>query len=317
MGQELPRIRSSVPVVGFLLDEQDRAEATQPDLYRASSFWPPMSQWGSYTSSKSPTSRGEVHSLEGFESERRKFRKRRRAFDLVPQGDLSCKPAWGDPCGHSGSSCSTGYQGALRRNAGGVPGNWPEPKNQVGQLLIHCSMPLSLAHGPGSVFLGGFLAASLCIGFGAYFVAWRPLVGHVGDWIDGDVSVLGGLIGFIVLVAWSLVPIYAWMVLSIVFFVGWLIHRTVQMTGYGLVKTFLQVRRHPCWLGTAPDDHVVRLPVPPGITTLTVSIGEEEVAAAVEEARKATQAELAQLEFPRRVHTYAVRPAPRSSQTLA
>ena len=71
------------------------------------------------------------------------------------------------------------------------------------------------------------------------------------------------------------------------------------MTGYGLVKTFLQGPAAPMWAGTAPDDHVVRLPVPPGITTLTVSIGEEEVAAAVEEARKATQAELAQLEFPR------------------
>ena len=66
------------------------------------------------------------------------------------------------------------------------------------------------------------------------------------------------------LLAWSLVPIYAWLVVSIVFSVSWLLHRTVQMTGYGLVKTFLQGPAAPLWAGAADDDHVVRLRVPPG-----------------------------------------------------
>jgi hypothetical protein len=286
-----------VPVLGFLLDEQDRAHVTQPELYCKSSFWPPMSQWGS--DFRAGVSSQEKPLPDDFEPEGRKFRPRRkpstwanRAWALARPLRAILWPVW--------KLLFDWIPAALRRNAGGARGNWPEPTNPVIRWLIHWFDAVVAGIRPWLVFLGGFLAASLCIGVGAYFVAWRPLVGHVGDWIDGDVSVLGGLIGFIVLVAWSLVPIYAWMVLSIVFFVGWLLHRTVQMTGYGLVKTFLQGPAAPMWAGTAPDDHVVRLPVPPGITTLTVSIGDEEVAAAVEEARKATQAELAQLEFPRR-----------------
>jgi hypothetical protein len=123
-------------------------------------------------------------------------------------------------------------------------------------------------------------------------------VDHVGDWIDGDVSIPWGIIGSIIWLALSLVPIYAWTVLAIVFFVSWLLGRTVRMTGYGLVKTFLEGPAAPLWAGTASDDHVVRLRVPPGFTTLEIPSGEHRVPAAVAEARKATLAELARLKFP-------------------
>jgi hypothetical protein len=83
-----------------------------------------------------------------------------------------------------------------------------------------------------------------------------------------------------------------------VFFVGWLIHRTLQMTGYGLVKTFLQGPAAPLWAGAASDDHVVRLPVPREITTLADSIDGDRLASALEDARAATRTELRQLEFP-------------------
>ena len=282
----------SVPVVGFLLDEQDRAEATQRDLYGASSFWPPMSQWGSLT--RAIATGEESSCLEDFELERRKFRRRREPTTwsraLASLLGAILWPLW--------KLLLDWIPRALRRNAGGVPGNWPEPRNQVAKLLIHWFDAVVAGTRPWLVFLGGFVAASLCIGFGAYYVAWRPLVAHIGDWIDGDVSILGGILGSLVLLAWSLVPIYAWLVVCIVFSVSFLLHRTVQMTGYGLVKTFLQGPAAPLWAGTAPDDHVVRLSVPPGITTLEVSIGDDERAVAVEEARKATLAELARLKFP-------------------
>jgi predicted acylesterase/phospholipase RssA len=286
----------SVPVVGFLLDEQDRAEVTRPDLYRESSFWPPMSQWGSVV--KAIGTSGDKPLPDDFEPERRKFRPHRKrpstaaslARVLGRPLRIILWPAW--------KLLFDWMPAVLRRNAGDVRGNWPQPKNPVLRWLVHWFDALIAGTRPWGVFLGGFLAASLCIGVGAYFVAWRPLFRHVGDLISGDVGIIGGIIGLVFWLVWGLVPIYAWMLISIVFFVGWLIHRTVQMTGYGLVKTFLQGPAAPLWAGAASDDHVVRLQVPRGITTLTVSIGDKEVAAALEAARAATCAELRQLEFP-------------------
>jgi predicted acylesterase/phospholipase RssA len=290
--EELP---PEVPVLGFLLDEQDRAKVTKPDLYRESSFWPPMSQWGSYVRAVGTST--EQSLPEHFQPKRRTFRPRRE-----PSNGLNLPRALGRPLRvvlwPVWKLLFDWIPRVLRWNAGGGRGNWPQPRNPAIRWLVHWFDPVLSGTRPWGVFLVGFLAASLCIGVGAYYVAWRPLVGHVGDLMNGDVSIPGGVIGFVFFVAWSLVPIYAWMVLSIVFFVGWLSHRTLQMTGYGLVKTFLQGPAAPLWAGKASDDHVVRLPVPDGITTLTVSIGENEVEAALEAARTETRAELGRLEFP-------------------
>src|SRR5207244_3364721 len=81
-------------------------------------------------------------------------------------------------------------------------------------------------------------------------------------------------------------------------FVGGLVHRTLQMTGYGLVKTFLQGPAAPLWAGEAADDHVVRLPVPPEITTLAVPTDGDAFEQALEAARAATRAELRRVKFP-------------------
>jgi predicted acylesterase/phospholipase RssA len=294
----LPPHPPGVPVVGFLLEEQDRAEVTQPDLYRESSFWPPMSQWGSVV--KAIGTSGEKSLPDHFEPERRKFRPRREK----PSAGAKLARALGRPLRVAlwpvWKLVFDWMPAVLRWNAGNVQGNWPQPRNPVIRSLVRWFDAIIAGTRPWLFLLGGFLAASLCIGVGAYVVAWRPLAGHIGDLISGDVSIVGGIIGFVVLVVWSLVPIYAWMVLSIVFFVGWLIHRTLQMTGYGLVKTFLQGPAAPLWAGAASDDHVVRLPVPREITTLADSIDGDRLAAALEDARAATRTELRQLEFPGR-----------------
>jgi hypothetical protein len=291
----LPPHPASVPVVGFLLDEQDRAEATRPDLYRESSFWPPMSQWGSLV--KAIGTNGKHPLPDDFEPERSKFRPRREkpstganlARALGRPLRLILWPVW--------KFLFDWMPAFLRWNAGDVRGNWPLPKNPVIRRLVRWFDAIVAGTRPWLVFLSGFVAASLSIGIGAYYVAWRPLVGHIGDVINGDSSIFGGLIGLVFLVAWALVPIYAWMVLSIVFFMGWLMHRTLQMTGYGLVKTFLQGPAAPMWAGAAPHDHVVRLPVPNGITTLDVALDEKALEAALEEARETTRAEFRELEF--------------------
>ena len=282
----------SVPVVGFLLDEQDRAEVTQSDLYREASFWPPMSEWEKYV--RDDAASEESPFPEGFQPERREFRERgapsasSRALARLFRAILW--PLW--------KLLFDWIPAVLRRNAKIAPGNWPRPNSEVMRSLINWFDAIVAGTRTWLVFLIAFLAASLCIGVGAYYVAWRPLVDHVGDWIDGDVSIPWGIIGSIIWLALSLVPIYAWTVLAIVFFVSWLLGRTVRMTGYGLVKTFLEGPAAPLWAGTASDDHVVRLRVPPGFTTLEIPSGEHRVPAAVAEARKATLAELARLKFP-------------------
>ena len=69
-----------------------------------------------------------------------------------------------------------------------------------------------------------------------------------------------------------------------------------QITAYGLVKTFLAGSGAPVWTGAAPDDHVVRLRVPAGIDTLNVSLGRDEMDAALNAARQETRAGLRQLD---------------------
>jgi hypothetical protein len=98
-------------------------------------------------------------------------------------------------------------------------------------------------------------------------------------------------------VFWALVPIYAWIVISLVLGIGSLLHRTVQVTGYGLVRTFLAGAGPPVWTGTASDDHVVRLRVPRGIDTLAVSLGPDGVTAALNAAREETRSQLRQVDF--------------------
>jgi len=290
----LPKHPSSVPVLGFLLDEQDRAEEARRDLYSESSFWPPLSQWESIVSAV-----GANEELrDDFEPKRRKFRPRRDE----PSTGANVARAIGGPLRvvlwPVWKLLFDWIPRVLRRNAGTGSGNWPQPEYPVIRWLVPWFDAVIAATRPWGVFLGGFLAASLCIAVGAYFVAWRPLAGHVEDMINGDVGVIGGIIGLVFWVVWSVVPIYAWLVLSILFFVGWLTYRTVQWTGYGLVKTFLQGPAAPMWAGAASDDHVVRIPVPPGMTTLTVPTEGAEFRKAHEEARAATHAELLRLKFP-------------------
>ena len=149
---------------------------------------------------------------------------------------------------------------------------------------------------PAGVLLGGFLAATLCIGVGAYAVAWRPLADHVGQVLSGDETILGATVGTLFLAVWALVPIYAWIAISLALGVGWVLHRTIQITGYGLVRTFVAGSAAPAWTGAAADDHVVRLRVPAGIDTLGISLPKHEVDAALNAARQETRAGLRQLD---------------------
>jgi predicted acylesterase/phospholipase RssA len=271
-----------LPVVGFLLDEEVGSPGVQPALYRESVFL-------SFDS--------EDASASGLaERAGPRFRPRRAEPSIVGRAAravgkalrLVTWPAW--------KLLFDWIPAALRWNAGGQRGHWPPPKSPALRSLVGWFDGVMTGIRPGAVLLGGFLAATLCIGIGAYTVAWRPLADHVGQVLSGDETILGATVGTLVMVVWALVPIYAWMAISLVLGVGWVLHRTVQITAYGLVKTFLAGSGAPVWTGAAADDHVVRLNVPAGIDTLGISLPKHEVDAALNAARQETRAGLRQLD---------------------
>jgi predicted acylesterase/phospholipase RssA len=269
------------PVVGFLLDEEIGSRVV-PDLYRRSVFL----RFGDVADDSGNALAGKPR----FQKRREKHTMGARAALAVSRGlRVILWPAW--------KLLFEWMPAAMRWNAGGQHGNWPEPKSPTLRSLVGWFDAVMTGIRPGGLLVGGFVAATLCIGVGAYFAAWRPLAGHVADVLNGDVSVLGATLGTVIGVFWALVPIYAWIVISLVLGLGWLLHRTVQITGYGLVRTFLAGSGAPVWTGAAPDDHVVRLRVPRGIDTLTVSLGRDEMNAALNAAHDKTRSELRQVDF--------------------
>ena len=82
----------------------------------------------------------------------------------------------------------------------------------------------------------------------------------------------------------------------ILLLIGWVVYRTLQMTGDGLVKTCRQGPGAPLWAGVGSNEIVVRVPVPPEITTLEVTDDTSKIATALELAREATRTELRKLD---------------------
>ena len=235
------------PVVGFLLDEASDAESGRPDYYLDSE----LELAGEATGS-------------AFRPRREPAADSRLAQALRKAIRVITWPVW--------KPIFDWIPSALRWNAGGQRGNWPEPRSPVVRTLVAWFDALMTGIRPWSVLLGGFLVVTLCIAIGAYFAAWSPLAGHIGEVLDGEVGIGGAILGTAFWLVWALVPIYAWMAISMALVTAWLLHRTVQVTGYGLMRTFLSGSGAPVWSGAAPDDHVVRLRVPSGIDNLTVSL---------------------------------------------
>jgi NTE family protein len=291
---ELPPHPPDVPVVGFLLDEEGRSERTRSDLYHEAVFLPPFSQWQALT--RAMLASRDTPLPNDFEPKRRKFRPRgdgtglgaKVAWALRTPFRLLLWPIW---------KVLLDWMPALLLWNGGVRGNWPLPKNPVLRSLVGWFDAVMASTRPVGVFVFGSVAVSLCIGVGAYSVAWHPLAERISDIVAGNVD-FSGIVGLVIGILWSLVPIYAWMTIMMVFLVGWLVHRTLQITGHGLVKTFLQGPGAPAWVGADPNDRVVRLSVPREITTLEVTKDSNKIAAALEAAREATRTEFRRLPVP-------------------
>jgi hypothetical protein len=93
---------------------------------------------------------------------------------------------------------------------------------------------------PALVFLGALVVVSLSLGAGLYHYGWQPLVDLFNDAVNGNVSIIGTIIGVIILLGVISKALYAWIVLVVLFVAASFTHATVRTIGYGLAKTFLQ-----------------------------------------------------------------------------
>jgi predicted acylesterase/phospholipase RssA len=274
----LQPMEPSTPVVGFLLDEPADPEATRADLYRESAF----------------VSRDDPALAKVFAG-----RKRFRARTTTSSSNTRVSRAFTAPFRVVGwpirKVLLEWIPAFLRWNAGAPRANWPTPKSPSARILLNWFDAVLAGTRPWAVLLGGFTAVSLCLGVGAYVMAWRPFAHYVGELVDGRAGLAGAPLGLLFWLLWSVVPVYAWALICAVFFGAWLTYRTVSATGYGLMRTFLQSPGAPPWAGVDQGDHVVRLPVPAGITTLESSLQGEQLEEALRSARDATRAKLREL----------------------
>jgi hypothetical protein len=94
----------------------------------------------------------------------------------------------------------------------------------------------------------------------------------------------------------SLIPIYVWVIVMSTFLAGIHVWPTARQLGYGLARTFIANPGAPSWAGSDPADFVVRLRVPPGLTTLNSELDPSERASAIVDAAQTTGAVLDRLD---------------------
>lgn len=284
----LEQIPASIPVVGFLLDEQGESAAMNASFYHESFFFPAPWKFGGLDDFLRAVEKGDTS--DGLKT--RKFRQRSTetgAATKVTKALLRPLALLALPLERILLRWIPRF---LQWNAGGERVFLPEPKNTRVRTFLGWYDGLMTAIRPSGIFVAGFVVATLALGYGGYRVAWLPLAHLVESTAHGETGALGAVFGLIGLLLASVVPIYAWMLLTLAFAGGWVFHRTIQRTGYGLLRTFLQNPAAPPWAGKADEDIVVRLPVPEGLTTLKVNLTPQKLDAAVEDAREATRAML-------------------------
>jgi hypothetical protein len=121
---------------------------------------------------------------------------------------------------------------------------------------------------PIVIFVIGLAIVTLALGSGLYNYGWQPLIGLLGDVFHARVSVLGAIAGTAFFVTLIALIVYAWIVLTALFVGAYFTYAPTRSVGFGLAKTFLQGPGAPPWTGAHESDHVIKLRVPPGLSTL-------------------------------------------------
>jgi predicted acylesterase/phospholipase RssA len=246
---------NGMPIVGFLLDEKKQAEERGKELlksYKQGSFSTPIGD---------PSVPCPGGADEGPEETTRKkassSRIIRRIARVVGWTLLGLEMLILKPMGW----LAKGFQGNEP-----AAWSWPPPKNRhVGLWIEGFRYWLSAAPGPLIFGLVGY-TAMFWLGFIA--VARWLVPGFEGSSVVG--YVLGSLFvgGILVFAVW------VWLLGLGTFLALRIAYRTFGELGSPLIRTFMHTPAAPPWESFGgPDETVVRLEVPPGMTTLRIGSG--------------------------------------------
>jgi predicted acylesterase/phospholipase RssA len=247
------------PVVGFLLDEthftEQREEAREEtrDVYRRGTFIGAYYEGASIVRSEAG-SRGESFKRPQFRTDPRvhwpaPLRKLvRRGLSVVELAVLEFVWFLGFANGRSGPRDAFTW-------------NWGEPKRGRARLRVAALRPW-LAPPP----------LQLIIGIGAYtavfLIGFVVSVRHVAPWIGGF-EVVGLILGVVVGLAACVLAVSIFLLGLLMFLAAVTTRRAVGVLGSGVLQTYLNTSAPP-WAGSASNECLVRLEIPPGIRTLRI-----------------------------------------------
>jgi len=170
--------------------------------------------------------------------------------------------------------------------------NWPNPTNRHASLWL-TALRSSVSTSAFPVFCGG---AAFTIIFWTGFIriaTW--LLSPLGHYeFDGLSTILGFIVGL--LLSLSALVLAAWMFLLGIgtFVLLRVAYPILGRFGRPLIQTFLQTPAESPWAGYGKNETLVRIKVPPGMTTLGIGPGVD-LQRALQDAQEVTHARLGKL----------------------
>src|SRR5215211_1516246 len=201
----LEQVPASIPVVGFLLDEQGDSAAMNASVYRESFFFPAPWKFKSLDDFLNAAEKGYTRD----HLKTRKFRQRSAETGVgtkVTKALLRPLALLALPLERILLRWIPRF---LQLNAGGERFSFPEPDAKVRTLpvpedarvltFLRWYDGLMTAIRPPGILIAGFIVATLALGYGGYRVAWLPLAQLVESAAHGETGVPGAVLGLIVL----------------------------------------------------------------------------------------------------------------------
>jgi predicted acylesterase/phospholipase RssA len=174
--------------------------------------------------------------------------------------------------------------------------NWRDPSGRRASLWWNAGRPW-LAPSAIPLILG--VAAYT----GLFWVGFAVSLGYVVPGI-AESSVVGALFGALIALVAYVFAIAVWLLGLVTFLFAVATHRSVGVLGNGILDTYLNTSAPP-WAGSATNERVIRLMVPPDIRTLGIRKGAD-VEGALADAEQTTFDQLADVlgkPFPARPQT--------------
>lgn len=258
---QLDPVPEMVPVVGFLLDEDADASAALPDAYKGGRFAgtlhdigrevAPNSWWGDVPKFRSRNALNREK-----ETVTRVFQRSLDSLLFVSEVAVLKPVLW----------LGKGFEHSTQWNLPALTNRHVRLWTEVTQSLLSTS-PVPLLVGVAVfawIFWVGLSAASESVFAGLKFQASR--ISDFYGYLAFAVRLLLSAMALVVAVWVFLLGLVTLAVLRVAY-------PTLGMLGYPLTKTFLQAPAAPPWAGQGKNETVIRLPVPPGLTTLGVGPG--------------------------------------------